>query len=172
MDALEAIFSRRSIRAYTDEPVAEQDITDLLRAAMSAPSAGNEQPWHFVVLRERAMLDAIPKFHPYSNMLRHTSVAILVCGDLSKEVYKGYWVQDCAAATQNMLVAITAKGLGAVWLGIYPTEERVQGCRQLLGLPDNIVPFSLIPVGYPAEQKSPANRYDAARIHFDRWGKP
>lgn len=169
MDAMKAILSRRSIRKYTSEPVPENFIQGFLEAAMSAPSAGNEQPWHFVVIDDRSILDEIPTFHPHSQMLKDAPIAILVCGDLTLEKHKGYWTQDCSAATENMLLAIHAKGLGAVWLGIYPREERVAGLRKLLVIPDHVVPFSLIPVGYPSEQKPPANRFEASKIHRNRW---
>ena len=169
MNTFDAIFTRRSIRKYTDQTVPEEMVTELLRVAMAAPSAGNEQAWQFVVIRDRALLDAIPKFHPYAAMLKHASVAILVCGDLSKEKYQGFWVQDCSAAAQNILLAATAQGLGAVWTAFHPMEDRVAGMRKLLGLPEQIIPLSLIPLGYPDEHPGPANRFDAARIHWDRW---
>ncbi len=169
MDAMTALCSRRSIRLYTNKTVAQETVRELLGAAMSAPSAGNERPWHFIVLTDRSILDSIPRFHPYSAMLRQASVAILVCGDVSLEKHKGYWVLDCAAATENILVAAHAKGLGAVWCGVYPTEDRVANIRHLLGLPEQIVPFSLVPLGFPAETKHAGERYDAARVHENRW---
>ena len=136
---------------------------------MSAPSAGNEQPWHFVVLRKRRILNAIPEIHPYSQMLKQAALGILICGDLSLEVYKGFWVQDCSAAIQNMLLAAHSLGLGAVWLGIYPMEERVTGVRKMLSIPENIVPFAIVSIGWPAEEKPPAKRYRADRVHYDGW---
>jgi len=166
---MKSILNRRSIRKYTSRAVEESKIEQLLKAAMAAPSAGNEQPWEFIVLRDRTTLNAIPKIHPYSLMLYEASVAILVCGDLSREKYKGYWVQDCAAATENMLIAVNDKGLGAVWLGIYPVEERITGLRRLLSIPENRIPFSLVALGYPAEKKEPADRFDPERIHYDCW---
>jgi nitroreductase len=169
MDTLDAIFTRRSIRKYTDRAVPDELVLQLLRAAMAAPSAGNEQAWQFIVIRDRALLDAIPKFHPYAAMLKYASVAVLVCGDLTLEKYKGYWVQDCSAATQNLLLAATAQGLGAVWTGVYPMEDRVAGMRRLLNLPEHVVPLSLVPLGFPAEQQGRADRFDQARIHHDRW---
>ena len=169
MDALDAILSRRSIRKYTAQPVSEEVIKELLEAAMAAPSAGNEQPWHFVVMDDRGILDEIPKFHPYSRMLEEAPMAILVCGDLELQKYEGYWVQDCSAATENLLIAAQAKGLGAVWLGVYPIEERVVGFRKLLGVPDHVIPFALISIGYPAEQKIRADRYDSTRVRRNRW---
>jgi len=169
VEAMKAILSRRSIRRYTSKEIPEELIKDLLKAAMSAPSAGNQQPWQFVVINDRTILDEIPKFHPYAQMLTQAPVAILVCGDLKRETHRGYWIQDCSAATQNILLAAHAKGLGAVWLGIYPREERVKGMRKLLNIPEQVIPFSLISIGYPAEQKPPSNRYDESRIHYNTW---
>ena len=120
------------------------EIQKLLRAAMSAPSAGNEQPWQFVVITERALLDEIPALHPYSSMLKEAQLAILVCGDENLESHKGFWAQDCSAATENLLIAAHSLGLGAVWLGIYPRKERVNGLRGLLGIPKHVIPFALI----------------------------
>lgn len=169
MDAMEAILTRRSIRKFTMDPVPDEAVEDLLRAAMAAPSANNEQPWHFVVIRDHKILDDIPKFHPFSQMLKGTSVAILVCGDIDADKGGNMWVQDCAAATQNILIAARAKGLGAVWLGVYPREERYLTLREMLGMPDRILPFSMVALGYPAERKPPPENYDPGRVHRDRW---
>ncbi|MDD2321609.1 MAG: nitroreductase family protein [Geobacteraceae bacterium] len=166
---MKAILSRRSIRSYTAQPVPEQLLIELLEAAMCAPSAGNEQPWQFVIIDRRDILDEIPKFHPYAGMVAEAPVAILVCGDLLRDTHRGYWVQDCAAATENILIAVADKGLGAVWVGLYPRDERVRAMRALLAIPESIVPFALIPLGYPAEDKPPANRFDAGRIHYNGW---
>lgn len=166
---MEAILSRRSIRKYTNQPVPEQVVKELLEAAMSAPSAVNQQPWQFIVINDRKILDEFPKLHPCSLMLRAAPVAILVCGDLQLEKIGGYWVQDCSAATENILIAANAKGLGAVWLGVYPVERRVTGIKKLLDLPENVIPFSIVSIGYPAVKKPPANRYDSSRIHYNRW---
>ena len=163
MDAIQAILTRRSIRKYTSKPVPREVMEELLRAAMSAPSAGNEQPWHFVVIDDRRILDEIPK-------LRKAPVAVLVCGDLSKDKFGlGFWILDCSASTMNLLLAAHAKGLGAVWQGIYPVQERVNGMRRLLGIPEHVVPLSLISIGYPAEKKPPSNRYDTSKIHHNHW---
>jgi nitroreductase len=169
MDALQAILTRRSIRLYTPEAVKPELVVELLHAAMSAPSAGNQQPWQFVIITERQKLDAIPVFHPYAEMVKLASVAVLVCGDTRLENSKGYWVQDCSAATQNLLLAAHALGLGAVWVGVYPREERVEEFRKLLGIPAEVIPFALIPLGYPAEAKPPSNRYDPSRVHTDAY---
>jgi nitroreductase len=169
MDAMTALYSRRSIRLYTSKQIPPNMVQDILRAAMCAPSAGNERPWHFIVLTDRSLIDEIPKFHPYAAMVKHASTAILVCGDVALEKYKGYWVLDCAAATQNILLAAHAKGFGAVWCGVYPSEDRVINFKKLFSLSDHIIPFSLIPIGFPDEIKQPIERYDASRIHENRW---
>ena len=169
MKAMDAIVSRRSIRKYTSQAVSDEVVRELLSAAMSAPSAGNQQPWQFVVIRSRRILDQVPSVHPYSQMIREAGLAILVCGDLQLETHAGFWVQDCSAATQNLLLAAHAKGLGAVWLGVYPREARVAGLRQLLGLPDHVIPLALVPVGYPAENRPLANRFIPQRVHSDGW---
>lgn len=166
---MNSILSRRSIRRYLSRPVAEEDIQELLQAAMAAPSAENEQPWHFVVIDDRQMLDSIPRIHPYSHMVREAPAAILVCGETKQDPSKGFWVQDCSAATENILLAAHAKGLGSVWLGIYPLEDRVLAFKEKFNLPDIITPLALLPIGYPAEQKDPANRYAAARVHKNVW---
>jgi nitroreductase len=169
MEAMEAILSRRSIRRYTAQPIPDEVVTDLLKAAMSAPSAGNQQAWQFVVINERQVLDEIPAIHPYSRMVKQAPLAVLVCGDMALETNKGYWVQDCSAATQNLLLAAHAKGLGAVWLGVYPREERVVAFRRMFGLPEQVIPLALVSVGYPAEQKPSADRYNPAKVHYNHW---
>ena len=166
---LETILSRRSIRSYTGEGIAASDVDDLLRAAMAAPSAGNQQPWHFVVIRERRILDAVPGIHPYAAMVAEAPLAILACGDPRLEKYAGYWVQDLSAAVENLLLAAHAKGLGAVWCGVYPTQERMASFRSLCAVPEPVIPFALVAVGHPAESKPPAERYRSDRIHVDSW---
>jgi nitroreductase len=166
---MKAILTRRSIRKYTGQPISETTLRELLEAAMSAPSAGNQQPWDFVVINDRNILDEIPRVHPYAQMCREAQAAILVCGNQEREAHTGFWVQDCSAATQNLLVAANDLGLGAVWVGVYPREDRVEGLRRLTGLPGHVVPFALVPLGYPAEKKPPGNRFDPARIHYNKW---
>ena len=169
MEAMDAILSRRSIRRYTGEGIPDPVIEEILRAAMSAPSAGNQQPWHFVVITDRGTLRQVPSFHPHANMVPEAPVAVLVCGDRSREKHEGFWVQDCSAATQNLLLAAHAKGLGAVWVGIYPREDRVFGFRKLLGLPDHVVPLALVPLGFPEGGKPREDRFDRSRVHRERW---
>lgn len=170
MEALEAILSRRSIRSYEDRPVEAEKIETLLRAAMAAPSAGNQQSWRFVVVTDRAQLDRLATATPYSGMLAHAPLAIVVCGDHTSEKYpEDYWVQDCSAAMENLLVAANAVGLGACWLGYHPRQDRKDNAREILGLPPETDTLGVASVGYPAEEKPPADRYDPGRVHHDRW---
>ncbi len=163
------ILTRRSVRAYTDEPVTDEHVETLLRAAMAAPSAGNQQPWRFVVVRDKAVMEAVTGFHPYARMLPGAPVAILVCGEPGVCKWPQMWDQDCAAATENILIAAERLGLGSVWLGVHPLPERVDGLRGLLGIPASIVPFALLPLGWPAQRKEPADRYDPGKVHVERW---
>jgi nitroreductase len=166
---MENIFSRRSVRKYTADPVSDEQVTELLRAAMAAPSAGNQQPWQFVVVRDRAVLDVIADANPYGGMARQAAVAIVICGDMTRDDRPGFWAQDCSAATQNVLLAAHAQGLGAVWCGTFPREERMGPIAAVLGLPEHIIPFSVVPIGHPAERPARVDRYDPGRVHFDRW---
>ncbi|MCE5302160.1 MAG: nitroreductase family protein [Planctomycetaceae bacterium] len=169
MDALEAIQSRRSIRRYLEEPIGEPLIEKLLAAAMQAPSARNQQPWHFVVIDDRATLQKIPEFMPNAALVAGAPLAILVCGDLSLEKSEGYWVVDCAAATENLLLAAHALGLGACWCGVYPRPTRMAELRKLLGLPEDVLAHSLVAIGRPAEQHGVENRYRADRVRRNHW---
>lgn len=171
MDAIEAILTRRSVRSYTDQPVSEDTIQLLLEAAVSAPSAGNQQPWQFIVITDREILRSIPTVHPYAAMLNQAPLAIAVCGDLSRERFHGFWAQDCSAATQNILLAARASGLGAVWLGVYPLEDRVKGLQKLLDMPDSVIPLSLISIGFPTSEQRRVDRLEAGRIHRNRFGQ-
>jgi nitroreductase len=137
---------------------------------MQAPSAGNQQPWHFVLVSEREQLNALAGVLPYGKMLRTAPLGVAVCADLDLEKYTGYWVQDCSAAAQNLLLAAHALGLGAVWVGVYPVEDRVAGVKQVLGLPGQLIPLCLVALGYPASRSEPpVRRYDNARLHCNRW---
>ncbi len=166
-DLIQTIFARRSIRKYTSESVSEEDIQTLLEAAMAAPSASNRKPWQYVVVTERGTLDALAEAHPHGKMLFDAPLSISVCGDLTE--MERYWVQDCSAATENLLLAATALGLGAVWLGVYPREERVEAVRQILALPDHITPLNAISIGHPAEVKRSRTQFDEARVHWEQW---
>jgi len=166
---LNSILTRRSIRKFNKTPVCEKDIEDILKAAMAAPSAGNSQCWEFIVINDRNKLNEIPKIHQHAQMVLESPIAILVCADINKEKYKDRWPLDCSAASQNILLAVHSKGLGAVWVGIYPEELRMKSIAELFKLPDNIKPVSLIPIGYPDETKSPSNRFDINKIHYNKY---
>jgi nitroreductase len=168
MDAMEAILTRRSIRSYTDEPVSEEVVNELLKAAMSAPTTA-EEPWHFIVVRDRDLLGAVPSFHAHAQMLKKAQVGIVVCGDPTWGYLRDRWPLDCAAATENMLIAANARGLGAVWVGIYPVPERIEGLRKLLGIPEPILPLCVVSVGHPGEKKKPSGRFKPERVHYDHW---
>ena len=165
-ERLEVLFARRSIRKYTDQPISEADLQSLLEAGMAAPSASNRKPWHFVVTTNRPKLKALADAHPYGKMLSSAAAAIAVCGDPS---ISDWWVQDCSAATENILVAAAGLSLGAVWLGCHSIPEREQLVRDTLGIPQEIGVLSLISVGHPDEAKEPRTQYDHARVHKDTW---
>lgn len=169
MDIQDAIFHRRSVRKYTGLPVSDEQITRFLEAAMMAPSAGNAQPWQFVVVRDNETLSEIKEINPYAGMAENAPVGVLVCGDLSLEKYPGFWVQDCAAAVQNLLLAVHGDGLGAVWTGIYPLEDRVEGFRKLFALPEHIVPLAFLPIGQPAQKPKSESRFKKERVHREHW---
>ncbi len=172
-EALQTIITRRSIRKYVDLPISEDHVQWMLRAGMNAPSGGNEQPWEFLVITDRDKLKKVPEFHPHSKMLQGAALAILVVADPAKVKYEGelkqLWIQDCSAATQNILLAAHSLSLGAVWLAVYPVPIRVNGMRELFSIPEELVPFSMISIGYPVEQKQAADRYDETRIHREIW---
>lgn len=165
---LDAIYSRRSIRKYETRPVEDEKVTEVLKAAMYAPSARNCRPWHFIVADDREVLEKIMEVHPYSKMLETAPVCIMVCGDTALEA-PGYHVVDCAAATQNILLAAKELGLGTCWLGVTPRPERIEPLAELFALPENIIPFALVALGYPAEEPERPERFDSTRIHKNKW---
>ena len=169
MKVMEAILKRRSIRQFTNQPIAKDDLTTLLRAAMMAPTARNCQEWEFVVVRDKNTFKEMMHVHPYAKMLEQAACAIIVCGNTQREHAPGYWMADCGAATHNILLAATSLGIGSVWLGVYPNEERMNGLAQILGLPDYVKPLNIIALGYPAEKKEDLDRFDPAKIHVEKW---
>ena len=169
MDTLNAIFTRRSIRQYTGEPISEEQLHTLLKAGFSSPSCMNSRSWRFIVVREQETFQAISKIHPYSRMLPQAGCGLLVCVDTSSGVPFEYLVQDASAATQNILLAAHALGLGAVWLGVSPLQERVTGLQKLLDIPDEVKPITLVSVGHPAEERAAPDRYEADKVFFGRW---
>ena len=172
-DKLNFIYQRRSIRNFLDKSVDDSQIEALLSAAMAAPTAMNMQPWHFVVVRENESLNQLRKTSPFSKM--NATCAIIVCGNLNtfkRATMERFWVQDCSAATQNLLLAATALGLGAVWCGVHPVKRLEENVSKTLGLPSSVIPFALVFVGYPAEDKPARTQYDASKISHEQFGRP
>ena len=168
-EMMQEIFARRSIRKYLDKEVPDAVIKEIIRAGMAAPSSENEQPWQFIIINQRDLFYQIAEFDPYAKMLKRCGGAVVVCGDLSLINAEGFWIQGCSAATQNMLLQAVSLGVGAVWVGIYPTQELVDGVRKVLKLPEIIVPLSIVSLGYPAEMPEYADRYNESRIRYNSW---
>ena len=169
MDAMEAILTRRSIRRYKSNPVSHDQIKTLIEAGMSAPNVRNLQPWYFAVIEKRELLDSVISFHKYAGMLKEAHCAILVCGNSKSESTYEYIIQNCSAATENILLAAHVMSLGTCWLGICPRKPRMDGIRELLHIPEHIIPVSLIAIGYPAEAKTRENRYDEKKVIYNTW---
>ena len=166
---MDEIFSRRSVRRYKDTPISYDLLEKVIMAGMAAPSAGNVKPWHFIIIDDRQKLLKITEIHPYSNMLKECAAAVIVCGDITLEKHKGFWVQDCSAATENMLIEAVHLKLGAVWLGVYPVEKIVKAIQSLFGLPENIIPLCVVSLGYPLEKPERVDRFDPSRIRHNAW---
>lgn len=165
-DAMETIFARKSVRKYLPKPVEKEKVELLLKAGMAAPSGKDVRPWEFIVITDRATLDAMAAALPYAKMLKEAPMAIVVCGDTTKS---SYWYLDCSAATQNILLAAEALGLGAVWTATYPYPERMDVVKEHTNLPDQVNSLCVIPVGYPAMPHSPKDKWDATRVHEGKW---
>lgn len=171
---LDNIATRTSIRDYDGRPVEKAKIEKMLRAAMAAPTAMNKQPWHFVVVDQRATLDALSEANPHAKMIKKASLVIVVCGDMDKTIEGGgrdFWIQDASAATENLLLAAHAMGLGAVWTGAYPAVDRCKAIAEVLSLPDNIVPLCMVVIGYPAESPQPKDKWKEENISYNVFGK-
>lgn len=170
---LENIFARKSVRSYTDQPVSREQLDTLVRAAMAAPSGRDMRPWKFVVVDDAAVMDSLSRQLPYAKMLQEAAAAIVVCGDMSIVDKSGNpsvnWQFDCSAATQNLLLAAEAMGLGAVWTGVHPYEDRLAAVKRALLLPEHIIPLNVIPIGYPKGEALPKDKYAAENIHYNGW---
>ncbi|MBZ0242875.1 MAG: nitroreductase family protein [Bacteroidales bacterium] len=166
---LETIFKRRSIRKFKDEALLDEEIGMLIQCAMAAPSANNLKAWHFVVITQRERLDQLAEIHPHGKMLKQAPAALLICGDSLRQPTIGYLLLDCAAATQNLLLAATALKIGSVWLGIYPREQRMNDIKVLLNIPENIVPVALVALGYADEKKAANDPWSPEKIHYNKW---
>lgn len=170
MDAIQALLTRRSIRRYTDEPVSDEHLETLLAAAMAAPSAFNQQSWRFVVVSDAKVRAELSKASKHAGMLADAPLVIVVCGDTQAERHPDtYWVQDATAALENILIAANGLGLGAVWVGVHPWDERVDAVRAATGLPEHIKPLASVAVGHPAESKPASERLDWGKVRTDRW---
>ncbi len=168
---IENIMTRTSVRRFSEKAVAKDTLDLLLRAGMAAPTAVNKQPWAYVAITERQILDSLDAVHPHAH-LAGASAAIVVCGDLNRTLEgrsQEYWIQDCSASTENILLAAHAYGLGAVWCGVYPDDERISGVRRVLQLPENIIPLNVITIGYPAGENQPKDKWDPEKIHYQKW---
>lgn len=171
-DVIKNIMTRTSIRKYTDQPIKKADIETLLRAGMAAPTAVNKQPWHFVAVTDKAKLKELSGGR--GGMLEQCALAIVVCGNMEKAMpgkAREYWVQDCSAATENILLAAHALGLGAVWTGGYPMEDRMATISKALKLPETIIPLCTIVIGYPAESPTPKDKWKPENVSYDEYGK-
>lgn len=169
---IQAILNRKSIRSFTGESVDRAQLELIVRAAMAAPSAMNSQPWAYVVVDDRVKLDALADVLPYAKMLKSAGAAIIICGDMSKVLpapMTDFWVQDCSAATQNVLLAVESLGLGAVWTGVHPVANTENAVKSVIAMPDNFVPFCVIPVGHPAGNTPAKDKFDATKIHWNQW---
>ena len=170
--ALENIATRTSVRSFLHKPVEAAQIEQLLRAGMAAPSAVNRQPWHFVVVTDREQLKELAKANPYAGMAAKAPLAIVVCGDMKKALdgnAREFWVQDCSAATENILLAANAMGLGAVWTGTVPDQNRCKDVSGILKLPETLIPLNTIVIGYPAGENKPKDKWKPENIHWEKW---
>lgn len=169
---LDVIHSRKSVRHFTDYPVTQEQLETIVKAGMAAPSARNLQPWAFIVVTDREKLDAMADALPYAKMLTDAQAAIVVCGDMKKaavDVDSAYWVQDCSAASQNVLLAVEATGLGAVWTAAFPYSERMEPVKEILDLPEYIIPLNVIPIGVPTGEDKPKNKWKPENVHWNKW---
>lgn len=169
---IDDIMTRTSVRAYTDRKVDEATLDTLLRAAMAAPTAGNKQPWRFVVIDDKSTLQTISEDFNTMTMAKEAALAVVMCGDVTATFPgegRDYWVQDVSAASENLLLAAHAMGLGAVWCGIYPMSERVEQFSRMLSLPADIIPMACICIGYPSGETTPKDKWHPEYIRYNSW---
>lgn len=168
---LDFIFNRRSVRKYSEDPLPEGAIRDLLEAAMAAPSAVARDPWRFVVVEDKATLESITDGLPNGQMLKEAKAGIVVCGLISEahDNQLSYMLQDCSAAIENTLLAAAALGIGSCWLGVHPREERMDHLRDLLDIPEDVTPMGVISLGMPAKRPEPRTRYSESKVHREKW---
>lgn len=164
---IENILTRVSVRQYSDKKVEQEKIDVILKAAMAAPSGTNKQPWEILIINDKQKLKKISEVAPNAKYAENSQLAIIVCGDIN--VSEKLWMQDCCAVTENILLAVHALDLGAVWCMVYPSQERVSDIQKLFNLPENVVPLSIIPIGYPLEKEQPKQKYNVKKIHINGW---
>ncbi len=171
---IDCIMTRASVRSYTGEQVSDSLVSKILRAGMAAPTAANQQPWHFVVINDQNLKDSITDAFEYTKMVKDCSFAVVVCGDMDNLFQGdvpdgGFWVEDCSAASENMLLAAHALGIGGVWCGIYPLKDREQRLRAILNLPSNLTPLNVMAFGYPAQPVAPKDKWAPSKIHYNAY---
>lgn len=169
METIEALLTRRSIRKYKNQPVEKDKIEIILKSAMYAPSAMNLQGWHYVVIDDKVMMEETIKSIPHAELLRQTPAAILVCGDAGVEKNESWMIQNCSAAIQNILLAAHGLGIGTCWIAIHGMDEIVKNVAEQFKLPENVIPISLITLGYPDESVSAEDRFRKGKIHYNKW---
>ena len=170
---IENIMTRTSIRSFTDQPIAKDTLDLIVKAGMAAPSAVNAQPWAFIIITEKEILDSLNSIKPWFN-LKTATAAVVVCGDMNKAMEgtgREYWIQDCSAATENILLAAHAYGIGAVWCGVYPSPDIVEGVSKTLNLPENFIPLNVVTMGYPAENPEPKDKFKTENIYYQKWSE-
>lgn len=168
---LDSINSRCSTRRFSDKKISDDDLEKIIKSAFSAPSAANLQPWEFIVITDDDRLNDMVNVHPYASMFNTATAGIVVCGDMNKTIkdYEEFWSQDCSAATENILLAANSMDIGSVWTGIYPVMKRCKYISDYFNLPDNIMPFSLIALGYRLDKKIVREKYDKHKVHYQKW---
>jgi nitroreductase len=169
---LTTIFQRKSVRHYQNKPLTREQLETLLRAGMAAPTAADKRPWAFLAIEDPTQLKVLAQILPFGKMLEKAGGAIVVCGLPSKSmpgIESQYWIQDCSAASENILLAAEAMGLGGVWIGVYPVQERVTKLKQALKLPENVIPLNVLSLGYPTGEEKPKQKYLPANIHWNQW---
>ncbi len=167
MELKEVLLKRRSVRKFTDEPVSEEMIQELLHAAMSGPSACNMKPWEFYVVTNPEKVEELKKASKFTKI--SSKMAMVVCGNLKRSLpmqMASYWIQDCSAATENILLRVTDLGLGAVWCGIHPQKKAEERVREMLDIPNSQIPLNVIFIGHPAEEPEARDQYDEKRVHY------
>ena len=171
-DTLKTIFNRKSVRSYTDAAVSKEQLIMLSRAGMAAPTAVDSRPWDFILITDKAVLKKLAGVLPYAKMAEQAAAAIIVTGDLDRQFGgkdASFWVFDCSAASENILLAAESMGLGAVWTAVYPDKERVLAVRKTLGIPEHIVPLNFIPIGVPTGKDKPKDKFNPKQIHENGW---